>query len=399
MKRKFTVLTGLIFIVLLTFYTKSYAANLTINFTGMTPHNGQELYLRIFDETDGSETTRTHVTASTDFSLDFTTLTAGHSYQIDFFADVNGNGLYDDPPTDHAWRLNLDNALEDNTLDFAHNTNFTDIMWPYLFTLDFTGMTPHVGQLLQLRLVNKADDSEVGRVIVPSVPGPDFSLKVLGIVPGNSYRVDFFADLNGNKIYDPPSADHAWRMDLDNVTGDATLSFAHNTNFTDIMWPYLLTMNFTGMTPHVGQLLELRVVNKDDATEVGRVKLASIPGPDFSLTVPGIEPGNSYMVDFFADLNGNKVYDPPSADHAWRMDLDDVYGDTSLTFSHNTNFTDIMWPYLLTMNFTGMTPHVGQLLELRVVNKDDAKEVGRVKLASIPGTRFFTYGSRHRTRK
>ena len=112
------------------------------------------------------------------------------------------------------------------------------------------------------------------------------------------------------------------------------------------MWPYVLTMDFKDMTPHVGQLLELRVVNKANDMEVARMKLDAIPGPDFMLKVPGIEPGNSYMVDFFADMNGNKVYDTPPADHAWRLDLDNVTGDTTLTFTHNTNFTDIMWPYV-----------------------------------------------------
>jgi hypothetical protein len=49
-------------------------------------------------------------------------------------------------------------------------------------------------------------------------------------------------------------------------------------------------------------------------------------------------------VDFYADHNGNGVYDPPPADHAWRLELNDVAGDSELDFTHNTNFTDIQWP-------------------------------------------------------
>jgi hypothetical protein len=58
----------------------------------------------------------------------------------------------------------------------------------------------------------------------------------------------------------------------------------------------------------------------------------------------GLELGNDYYVDFYADHNGNGVYDPPPADHAWRLDLMNVTGDSGLDFSHNTNFTDIQWP-------------------------------------------------------
>ncbi len=389
MKRKITLWNSLFIITFLSVFNVSNAANLTINFSSMTPHVGQELYLRIYDMENGTEIDRTHTTVSESFSLDFSNLMEGHNYTVDFFADFNGNGLYDNPPVDHTWRLTVENAAADNSLDFVHNTNFTDIMWPYLLTMDFKNMNPHVGQLLELRVVDKADNSEVGRTMIDPVPGADFVLSVPGIMPGHSYMVDFFADLNGNKVYDSPSADHAWRMELDDVMGDTTLTFTHNTNFTDIMWPYLLTMDFKNMNPHVGQLLELRVVDKADNSEVGRTMIDPVPGPDFMLSVPGIMPGHSYMVDFFADLNGNKVYDSPSADHAWRMEVDDVMGDTTLTFTHNTNFTDIMWPYLLTMDFKNMNPHVGQLLELRVVDKADNSEAGRTMIDPVPGPDFM----------
>jgi len=37
------------------------------------------------------------------------------------------------------------------------------------------------------------------------------------------------------------------------------------------------------------------------------------------------------------------MYDAPNTDHAWRMELNDVMGDTTLNFTHNTSFTDINW--------------------------------------------------------
>ncbi len=106
-----------------------------------------------------------------------------------------------------------------------------------------------------------------------------------------------------------------------------------------------LTLDLTGMNPHLTQLFELRVVDQANGMEVGRTRVASIATVDFSVSVPGLAIGGSYDVDFYADLNGNGVYDAPGADHAWRLVLTNVQGDTTLAFAHNTdNFVDIAWP-------------------------------------------------------
>ena len=52
-------------------------------------------------------------------------------------------------------------------------------------------------------------------------------------------------------------------------------------------------------------------------------------------------PPASYYVDFYSDHNRNGQYDAPPADHAWRISLSDVAGDTVVNFAHNTNFTNI----------------------------------------------------------
>ncbi|MDA0748931.1 MAG: hypothetical protein O2954_20625, partial [bacterium] len=108
---------------------------------------------------------------------------------------------------------------------------------PPKLTLKLTGMTPHVGQLLVVRVVDRATGQEVGRKRIESVVGPGFDVVVEGLKVGGSYDVDFYADLNKNGKYDAPPADHAWRMPANNVQADVTLNFAHNTNFTDIKFP------------------------------------------------------------------------------------------------------------------------------------------------------------------
>ena len=74
--------------------------------------------------------------------------------------------MYDAPPTDHAWRLELNNAVRGDELNFAQNTNFTDIKWVYVLTVNFTGMTPHLGQLLELRVEDNDNNKEVDRIKV-----------------------------------------------------------------------------------------------------------------------------------------------------------------------------------------------------------------------------------------
>ena len=330
------------------------ASSVTIHFTGMSPHLNQNIYLRVVDKGTLKETGRTMVQITTaDFDVVLDAVTAGRSYFIDFFADFNSNGLYDVPPADHAWRLELDNAAGNDELNFSHNTNFTDIKWVYMFTMNFTGMTPHVGQMLELRVEDNLTNKEVGRIKIPSISTPDFTVQIPGLKLNTEYKVEFYADLNGNGIYDSPPTDHAWRVDFTDNSGDESLDFSHNTNFTDINWKYLLTVNFLSMTPHLGQLFELRVVRQDNQLEIGRVSLPAILVQDFTVYVPGIEIEHGYNIDFYADFNGNGMYDAPPVDHAWRLSFTSQDGDFVQDFTHNTNFTDIQWPNATAVEETG----------------------------------------------
>ncbi len=368
--------------------TWGQAQTVALNFTGMNPHIGQKLELRLIDKSTMKEVARAAMNpiAMADFSVNLTGEMGG-SYYIDFYADFNGNGVYDAPPADHAWRMDADNlTMGMNMVNFNHNTNFTDIEWKQNLTFDFAGMTPHVGQKLEVavRDMNRTG-KEVGRVSLDAIASANFSLDLPFLEIGHSYVVDFYADLNGNGIYDAPPMDHAWREMVADVDSDETLTFSHNTNFTDIKWKQLLTFDFTGMNPHLGQQLEVAVRDMNrTGKEVGRVSLNEIIVADFSLDLPFLETGHSYVVDFYADLSGNGIYDAPPMDHAWREMVADVDSDETLIFSHNTNFTDIKWRQLLTFDFTGMNPHLGQKLEIRVREKNRAaKEIGRFSMPAI----------------
>lgn len=205
---------------------------LTINFTGMNPHIGQNLWLAVIDKNSGMEISRVDTIVEENFMVHVDGIENGMSYNVDFYADHNQNGMYDAPPTDHAWRLELEDVMGDTTLNFVHNTNFTDIIWQNRLTVHFTGMNPHVGQDFWVGLV----DQESGNLTdsIETTASVDFMVHFNGIENGMSYHVNFYADHNQNGMYDAPPTDHAWRLELENVMGDTTLTFAHNTNFTDI---------------------------------------------------------------------------------------------------------------------------------------------------------------------
>jgi len=95
---------------------------------------GQRFEVRVLDKATGGEVGRQGVQAinDADFDLELLTTIIGESYQIDFYADQNNNGIYDSPPTDSAWRLELDQAQGNDTLIFTPNTNFTDTGFPTL---------------------------------------------------------------------------------------------------------------------------------------------------------------------------------------------------------------------------------------------------------------------------
>lgn len=362
--------------------------DLTLSLSAMTPHVGQNGYFRVVDLYDGREVARSTTVIAESFDLMFSDiLREGRSYNIDFFADLNQNGMYDEPSIDHAWRISVADVSDEVSETFVHNTNFTDIEWNYAVALDFSGMTPHIGQAIWARLVDIGSGREMSRDSV-TAPGAEFQLSLPGVEMGGDYYIDFFADLNQNGKYDAPSTDHAWRIILADAIGDTTLAFSHNTSFTDIDWRYEATIHFSGMTPHVGQGIAIRAVDRVTGEEAGRAFLDEILAADFAGSVSGLKEGGSYNLDFFADLDEDFEYDSPPADHAWRIQVADVSNNVSENFSHNVIFTYIGFPDDATVFFENMTPHVGQKLFFRVVEIASGREVARRVIPAIPAPNF-----------
>ena len=312
---------------------------LTINFTGMAPHVGQTLWLLVEDRDAGTELLRMTRVIEESFTIEVPGIIAGNDYRVEFFADHNGNGGYDDPPTDHAWRYDLDAVSENEVLDFAHNTDFQDIDWDHRVVVNLSGMTPHAGQESYFALIDAATGEVEDRE--SEIVSDSFTVELSKSMSGSTYRVDFFSDHNENGYYDAPPTDHAWRLEFESTAGDDTLNFVHNTNFTDVMWKHRLRVRFSGMTPHVGQMLTLYVRDLASGAYLDTIIIGSIEAAEFDVESHVVEAGKSYLVDFYADHNGNGSYDAPPTDHAWRLESVVAMGDVDLDFVHNTEFTDI----------------------------------------------------------
>jgi len=243
----------------------------------------------------------------------------------------------------------------DTVLEFAHNTVFTDI-FPgggsdtvlYQIAVNFTGMTPHIGQDLYL-YVRYADDGDfLDSLVISPVDVADFNVVFDSVPGGDDYNFDFYADLNQNGVYDVPPTDHAWRFELPDFNSDTTINFAHNTDFTDIFAPdttggdtYMLTISFIDMDPHIDQDLLLYLRDPDTGDFIDSVKVEPVVSADFEVVFDSVTVDVDYNLDFYADLNGNGAYDVPPADHAWRILLTGITADTTIEFVHNTVFTDI----------------------------------------------------------
>lgn len=175
-----------------------------------------------------------------------------------------------------------------------------------------------------------------------------------------------------------------------------------------------LSFRLQNMKPHMGHRFEYRVVTDENfLVSVGIVAplgdgshASHVPG-DVLLYVPNAVPRQGKVhLDFFADLNKSGDYDGvgeiKTQDHAWRIDSlnepDPAHGVVSgdvveAFYSHDTNFTDIASfngepsPRLAgldaTVRLSGMGSEIGHLVEVRLVERANARVVGLYRLTEL----------------
>lgn len=100
------------------------------SFSGMGSYTNEYFELKVIDADNGAllhqETVSSIASADFEFVL-MHLLTSEGNYNLDFWVDVNRNNSYDAPPTDHAWRVQLNGIIDNVPSSFTSNTNYTDI--------------------------------------------------------------------------------------------------------------------------------------------------------------------------------------------------------------------------------------------------------------------------------
>ena len=105
---------------------------------------------------------------------------------------------------------------------------------------------------------------------------------------------------------------------------------------------YILTLDFSEMDPYVGLRSEIRVTDMSNLKEVGRRVILAIDSSAYSVDLYVLLQGHNYAVDFYTDVNDNGTYDPPPTDHAWRRTVMNASMNTTIAFTPDTVYTDIM---------------------------------------------------------
>jgi len=108
------------------------AASLSIRFEEMDRYVSLPFELRVAEAGSLSEAFRVAIPAIVGgaFDVEISDLDVAASYRIDFYVDRNGNGRYDRPPLDAAWRIEVDALADAESIVFAVHDEMLDIDWP-----------------------------------------------------------------------------------------------------------------------------------------------------------------------------------------------------------------------------------------------------------------------------
>ncbi len=206
----------------------------------------------------------------------------------------------------------------------------------------FIGMRPHVGQLVEYRVVD-GNNFVQSRGVIKAIPmSGDVTLLAKRAIPrvNGPYRLDFYADVNFSGGFDGIGSvianDHAWRMDplvdnakLQQLRADdlVEVKFTHSTSFTNIDHYPSGTKNpandtglgaaihVVGLDEFIGKMLQARITEHLTQHVVGLYRTVRIDTPVVDAVVPGcVDLDTEYDVDVYIDANGNESYDNPASE-------------------------------------------------------------------------------------
>lgn len=181
------------------------------------PYAGKFFGLRVKDSTDKTLALRWKPIPSCPTSIYFHKLVdPTKKYTVDFFVDTNSDFRFSLPP-DRAYSMQTNGEpapkFSPNNAQVTSSSFETGQNLPknnYSASLEFKNFSPHVGKTLGLRLV----DLEGGHVRAETkikLQGHCHHFYLENILESyHSYRLDIFADRNGNGAYDGLGKDRSW---------------------------------------------------------------------------------------------------------------------------------------------------------------------------------------------
>jgi hypothetical protein len=239
--------------------------------------------------------------------------------------------------------------------------------------LSLVGMTPHLKQLFEYRVID-GNNFVQSRGVVNPLGAPDVIINApLAIPKANPpFHLDFYADVDNsggyNGIGSVLTQDHAWRIDplqdfpagtVTPVDGLVQVTFTHNTSFTPIEDYPSGTLNppkdtMLGATVQVrgadalqGHLIQVRIVDAGGTNHtVGLFRVPQISAAVFDMSIPGVvENGAVYNALVYVDANGNGIYDNPASglgDLGWsKVGTADATGLTVIVDAQNTSAANV----------------------------------------------------------
>jgi hypothetical protein len=143
-----------------------------------------------------------------------------HPLHLEIWGDQSGDREYTPDEgakgtVDHDWKVPLPPNAR---LTFAHNSAFKDLLprprpIGQDFELSVTGFGLHAGRRFEVMVIEASSGRSVGLYRLASIPeNGSFKVTIPGIIDtGVVYRVEYYADANGNGHYDPQNfTDHSW---------------------------------------------------------------------------------------------------------------------------------------------------------------------------------------------
>ncbi|MGF1469073.1 MAG: hypothetical protein ACFCGT_23350 [Sandaracinaceae bacterium] len=159
---------------------------------------------------------------------------------------------------------------------------------------------PHLNQLVEMSVVDSANVI-VARAKIDPLPAACIDVNLEEAVPVGAETLEFWADLNNNRMLDNFPADHTWREPLDN----GSITFPHATTFTDLVTdPALfgladLELVVTGLDAEEGRAAEIVYVNiLDTEQETGLYYLGSVQAAAIQIDFPGVvDQGSPFILE------------------------------------------------------------------------------------------------------